>query len=628
MAINQITLEYPKLDHKQEFNYEYMRNIRKVYWYLHQGACNDISDAFHQIMKEKWHGPYAFCEYSGDERDEHHAETCSHTLCQVMSTTPSQDSWFRVPSTWKLTYYSSRLSYYILKFSPYISINKYDGTYSPTRLLSIRTGIVVSGSTSKEYFIVSHVWKSGFFTMVDGRLSRGSKGYVWLERMSKLLGVSYVWIDTCCVNQDDPLDKRREIPKMGKYYKNAIACAVLPDSTYNRDVDDLIASIRILFSTGVKFMEPAHAWALTCIYYSKFLGDIWFTRIWTIQEIMLNKIVVVDSSCGLVDVRVLLRMYYIIAKEVGSIPMSCNMENVRMLAEIVDIPELDMSMVLNMCIGREATVRHDYVYGIMGMLPNIHMDVNYDISPEGVMIKLYKKLLEYGDTSWLSWIGPSSVGKGKNSWLPTIGSYVVFVRWDMDMIVRCGRRNLMNVICTNIAVDVIGGSTSKDLYHAEIQPIVTLDDLCVGSMMCPGCLTVMMCNRGCCRPWMVVKAMKETPYETISLVCNSCLTQQPEDADDSLCKYHISSMFRRTLAYHLWLVKCKTKAVYMLVAIKRSGEKSYGRRIRRVKKYMPNARVLISGNIGWLYIAKTKERIGVVIASTQVIPVRDKYVYV
>lgn len=623
--INRVKLPDTDPNHKQDFNYSYMKDVRKIYWCLRRGMFKSVGDAFRQIMNKEWYGPYTFHQYPDDEKDSHCATTCSHTLCQVMSTTPSQDGWFKVPSTWILTEYSSELMGFINKFSPYIIMDRHSGTYSPTRLLCIKTGIVVPGSVSKEYFTVSHVWKSGNFTMVDGQLSRGSKGYPWLERMSKLLGIVYAWIDTCCINQDDLQDKKREVPKMGEYYSNATACAVLPDSE-KRDVDDLIASIKILFSTNTQFVAPAHAWALTCVYYSRFLRDIWFTRIWTVQEFMLNKTVVVDSSCGLVDIRVLLHIYHVIVKKVGSIPMSFGMENVRMLAEVANMPKLDMSMILKVCIGREATIRHDYVYGIMGMLPDVHMDVNYDISIEDIMVNLYKQLLKHKDISWLSWMGSSPVGRGRNSWIPTIGSYVVFARWSMDIIVRCGRRNLMDVLCVDIAVDVVGGSTSKDIYHAAIQPMVTLDDLSTGSRMCPGCLVAMMCDWGCCHPWMVAKAMKEIPYKPTSSMCDNCITQLPNNTDDYCCKYHISSIFRRTFAYHLWLVKCKTRPVYMLVAIKRSDGVLYGKRVKRIKKCMSNARVLISGNVGWLYIAKTKERIGVVIASTQMIPIRDKYV--
>jgi len=586
--------------------------IRKIYHDVDK--CGDISDSFTKITGLEWSGDFSqHCPIH--DNDAYVTGSCNRTMCNVMSPTTTKSGWFKLPKTRFLTNFSCAAIEHFREFHPYVvkkTLN-YKHKLAPTNLVCVKTGLVTKNNSSREYFIVSHVWTSGNFTMVDGRLSKESKGYLWLERVSNSLEIPHAWIDSCCIDQNNPEDKQNEIPKMGDYYKNAQVCAVLPHFNDRKDVDDLVENMRMLSIGNNSFVKPMHAWALAGIYYSRLLADVWFTRIWTIQEVMLPDTVVVDSSNGLVNLKELLRFYDIIIKRVGSIPMSTNgMENAEMLSGSI-ASRLNMAVVLKLCAGREATFARDYVYGIMGMFPQVTMNVDYDAPIQQIVLDLYKQLIACGDISWLSWVGSSSIGRKRLSWIPTIGSYIMFVEWSHDMAIKSSRRRLMQFSCAKISVDVIGGSSQGEIYPSNVQPIVTLDDLSEGSNKCPACIAKIFCDSGCCQPW-IIKEMSEEILET-NLICEDCLKQEPNSSSKDQCMKHIARTFYRTLGSHLWLTKSKSTEEYILVKIKTPGAHLlYGNSVEIIEKGMKNVKAFVDGNCGWLFSANTLERIGVVVA--------------
>ncbi len=605
-----------------------MANVRKIYWKLYKGASKDVAQIFHDIMGLQWNGSFSH-ECNKHQTDRYIPGSCDNTLCDIMSPTPTR--WFEISSTWRMTQFSYDI-HERLKPKPRVP-NIMSTTLKPTKLLCVYTGMIVLGETCDTYFTVSHVWSARNFAMVDGKLSRGSKGYPSLERTSKLLGVRYAWIDTCCINQDDTDEKEREISRMGDYYRNAQACVVLHSSDV-RDIDNITNSMKILSADSVSFIRPAHTWALACIRYSKLLTDAWFTRIWTTQEAVLSKKLVIDSSRGLVDLEEMLQHYNIIVRQVGGIPMCDDVGTVRTLSEFISTRFIDMTTILKLCANRQATVGHDYVYGVLGMLPHVQMKVDYKAPLKQVASELYKLLIQHNDILWLSWIGPSCIDRGKQSWIPTIGSPIMFSKWNNGIIFR-SNHNLMNIFCSDIRVEVLGGSTSDKIYTTNFQPIVTLCDLSCDTNKCVGCIAKIFCNYACCQPWMIVKAAIEAE-QTHFIVCDECNLQS------SLVRYtcckHIFSTFHRVSGSCLWLIKSKTDDMYALVATTTSNFQTnnveeigkyllYGRRVRTITKRAQNARLVLCGNFGWL-ILDTVERVGVIVACSKTYTMSDAFISV
>lgn len=629
-----------------------MKDVRHIYWGLHRNFFRNISEAFHETTELEWRGDDSSHECNKHHTDRYTPGSCNNTLCDIMSPTPTQ--WFEISSTWRMTDFSCSIHKY-LNFNPFASVTE-TNTYKPTRLLCVNTCRIVDGTEANAYFTVSHVWSSWNFVVANRELSRGSKGYPWLERMSKLLGIGHAWIDTCCIIQDDVADKERELGKMGDYYRNAQACAVL-HSVDVADVDDFVNSIRILSTNATSFVRPAHTWALACIRYSKLLTEPWFTRVWTVQEAVLSKRLVIDSSCVLVDLKELLRCYNVIVTRIGGIPMCDDRGTVWKLSEFIDVGFMDMTTILKLCANRQATVKHDYVYGIIGMLPRIKIPISYEIHPQQLVISLFKLLIQHGDILWLSWIGQSCIGRRRDSWIPTIGSYLMFAEWNNGIALRHGRRiglhgynsgiyhdfvdtysrNLMDIFCLDIRVEILGGSMSNEMYTTNFQPIVTLCDLSHNCNKCIGCIVEMFCKLGCCRSWIIVEMARKIG-QTHFVVCDDCLSQQPDSVNHISCQQHISRTFNRKLGSYLWLTKSKTDDMYVLVLAVKPHELLcdnildeqhllYGKRVERIIASMQGTGVFVSGNFGWL-VSNAMERIGVVVACSKAFAVSDEYISV
>jgi hypothetical protein len=117
------------------------------------------------------------------------------------------------------------------------------------------------------YAILSHTWgrKEEEVTFQDimnrtGRLKAGYRKILFCGEQAKRDGLSYFWVDTCCINKESSQDLSEAINSMFRWYKNAMRCYVyLSDvSVHTWNVDDK-SSIR---------------------------NSRWFTRGWTLQELI------------------------------------------------------------------------------------------------------------------------------------------------------------------------------------------------------------------------------------------------------------------------------------------------------------------------------------------------------
>lgn len=79
-------------------------------------------------------------------------------------------------------------------------------------------------------------------------------------------GIDHFWIDTCCINKASEPELSRAIRSMFRWYQNAVKCFVfLADvSSSNRDVNG----------------GSGHCWE------KSFRSSRWFTRGWTLQELL------------------------------------------------------------------------------------------------------------------------------------------------------------------------------------------------------------------------------------------------------------------------------------------------------------------------------------------------------
>jgi hypothetical protein len=121
------------------------------------------------------------------------------------------------------------------------------------------------------YAILSHTWEDGEVTFAemqnnDGKDKQGYKKIHSCGQQAQQDGLQYFWVDTCCINKKDKAELSHTIQSMFRWYQNANRCYVyLSDVSTREEIDNTL---------GQSTWEPA------------FRASRWFTRGWTLQELL------------------------------------------------------------------------------------------------------------------------------------------------------------------------------------------------------------------------------------------------------------------------------------------------------------------------------------------------------
>jgi hypothetical protein len=128
------------------------------------------------------------------------------------------------------------------------------------------------------YVILSHTWgqDDSEVTFKDvtegtGQDKEGYKKLLFCGNQAKTDGFLYFWVDTCCIDKSDINELTKSINSMFRWYQNAARCYV-----YLSDV-----TVQSIHTT----IQPDEKWE------SDFLKSRWFTRGWTLQELIAPKFV-------------------------------------------------------------------------------------------------------------------------------------------------------------------------------------------------------------------------------------------------------------------------------------------------------------------------------------------------
>ena len=150
---------------------------------------------------------------------------------------------------------------------------------------SLTKDLIVSDDIPR-YAILSHTWGAdteevNFKDMMNGTGKRKS-GYDNIRFCGEQAGrdgLQYFWIDTCCIDKSSSSELQEAINSMFRWYRDASKCYV-----YLADVS------RPALDTDVKSSQLP--WELS------FRRSRWFTRGWTLQELVAPAIVEFFSEEG------------------------------------------------------------------------------------------------------------------------------------------------------------------------------------------------------------------------------------------------------------------------------------------------------------------------------------------
>jgi hypothetical protein len=258
------------------------------------------------------------------------------------------------------------------------------------RLLNVRTRQLEEfiGDRIPAYAILSHTWGEEEVSLQDLKRNDHVRmlGYRKIDgcclRAIKN-GYGYVWIDTCCIDKTSSTELSEAINSMFEWYQNSGICFVfLADVTAEED----------------PFSED-----------SSFRKSRWFTRGWTLQELMAPRhIQFADKSWNSICVD----DYFNPATQSAILNSHDNRSLIRLLHEItrIDLKSLinfnpqyvSIAQRLSWAAKRRTTREEDIAYCLLGLL-GVNMPLLYGEGPKA-FLRLQKQIIsESNDLSLLTW---------------------------------------------------------------------------------------------------------------------------------------------------------------------------------------------------------------------------------
>jgi hypothetical protein len=142
------------------------------------------------------------------------------------------------------------------------------------------------------YAILSHTWGDGEVTLqdlvddgVEGKVAyeekRGCRKIRFCANQAQQDGFAYFWVDTCCIDKTNNVELSEAINSMFRWYREAARCYVYLSDVSHPNIE--------------QSDSPGHPppWE------TEFCKSRWFTRGWTLQELIAPSVVQFFSCEGM-----------------------------------------------------------------------------------------------------------------------------------------------------------------------------------------------------------------------------------------------------------------------------------------------------------------------------------------
>src|SRR6266536_1876480 len=228
--------------------------------------------------------------------------------------------------------------------------------------------LIELGNNDLEYAILSHTWgANGEEVTFEDLMNSTGKNKPGYEKIKFCIaqaardGLRYSWVDTCCINKTNFTELSEAINSMFRWYREATRCYV-----YLSDVPDP--------------NDPASTAELA------FPKSRWFTRGWTLQELIAPKSVQFFSRNGepLGDKNLREQQIHLIT----GIAVEALKGN--------PLSQFDVAERLSWAARRETTVEEDAAYCLLGIF-SIHMPLIYGEGRKKALDRLQRKIQKSSD---------------------------------------------------------------------------------------------------------------------------------------------------------------------------------------------------------------------------------------
>jgi hypothetical protein len=228
------------------------------------------------------------------------------------------------------------------------------------------------GDTKPRYAILSHTWGAmaeevTFRDLIDGT-SKTKVGYDKIRfcgEQARRDGLQYFWVDTCCIDKANSSELQEAINSMFNWYHDATKCYV-----YLSDVS--------VFDSDENHQLSRKIWVLA------FSESRWFTRGWTLQELIAPQTVEFFSKehCPLGDKKSLEQELH----QITGIALEA-------LRGDRPLQEFGIDERMSWAKNRETTRHEDAAYCLLGIF-DIHMPLIYGEGRKKALIRLRKEIQE------------------------------------------------------------------------------------------------------------------------------------------------------------------------------------------------------------------------------------------
>jgi hypothetical protein len=231
---------------------------------------------------------------------------------------------------------------------------------------TIKTLAEFESSDAPPYAILSHTWTKEEITYQDLQIERKAgkeAGYAKLDngcRLAASAGFNYIWLDTCCIDKTNHVELSEAINSMFHWYKQASICfAHLADVPPNLDPYDKE---------------------------SPFRRSKWFTRGWTLQELLApSKITFLASDWTKFGTKDTLVSPIV---DITGIPMEFLLGH--------DLEHASVAMRMSWASKRVTTKAEDIAYCLMGIF-DIQMPLLYGEREAGAFRRLQQEIMKTSD---------------------------------------------------------------------------------------------------------------------------------------------------------------------------------------------------------------------------------------
>ena len=294
--------------------------------------------------------------------------------------------------------------------------------HSFTRLVHIDSGRIERFPIIQmpDYMAVSHTWADDLFDAGSSFQETLGKKAVACVSDSECKNIRYCWIDTLCIDQNDPEDKRRQIPLMGDIYGNAQVVIIVTREHLGflqSDIDEMAASVQgaVQMSETESWLQDGKQWtsspqhreylkkAMDCL--EVFTRPVWGTRVWTLQEFILAKRTIWVGS-DLQPLRVDEKLFQAIPNVCDYLAIEeCLVSKYSKLYSHFQgmagahLKQIEPTRVMELLGNRTATVPEDEIYGLMAA-SGVVLHQTSITGKEKVWALWWEKAIQTGHFRW------------------------------------------------------------------------------------------------------------------------------------------------------------------------------------------------------------------------------------